>query len=49
MRRLLRLRRDGAIEEQLVSIRHIEAMTGLDFLSELEADEAERVSTYASE
>ena len=39
----------GAIKEQLVSIRHIEAMTGLDFLSEIEVDEAERVSTYASE
>lgn len=36
----------GAIREHLVSIRHIEAMTGLDFFSDLELGDAERVSTY---
>lgn len=39
----------GPIKEQLVSIRHIEAMTGLDFLSEFEMDQAERESTYSNE
>ena len=36
----------GDIKEQRVSIRHIEAMTGLDFFSELELGGAERISTY---
>ena len=36
----------GDIKEQMVSIRHIEAMTGLDFFPDLSLGEAERVSTY---
>ncbi len=36
----------GDIKEQRVSIRHIEAMTGLDFLGGLGLEEVERRSTY---
>ena len=36
----------GDIREQLVSVRHIEAMTGLDFFKELSIGDAESVSTY---
>ena len=36
----------GDIQEQRVSIRHIEAMTGLDFLKGMNLGESERVSTY---
>ncbi len=36
----------GDIKEQMVSIRHIEAMTGLDFFGALSLGDAERVSTY---
>jgi endonuclease G len=36
----------GSIMEQRVSVRHIEAMTGLDFFSELDLGDSERVSTY---
>ena len=33
----------GDIREQLVSVRHIEAMTGLDFFKELSIGDAESV------
>ncbi|MBK1877252.1 DNA/RNA non-specific endonuclease [Pelagicoccus mobilis] len=35
-----------SIEEHRVSIRHIEAMTGLDFFPDLALSEKERISTY---
>lgn len=39
----------GPIAEHLVSIRHIETMTGLDFFSEISVGDAERVSSYHAE
>ena len=39
----------GAIGNPFVSIRHIEALTGLDFLSKFDAEEEERISTHRSE
>lgn len=39
----------ASIKEHLVSIRHIEAMTALDFFSELDLQERERRSTYPQE
>ena len=39
----------GAIADQLVSIRRIEALMGLDFLSEFDVEEAERTSTSPGE
>lgn len=39
-------KRHGDIREQMVSIRHIEAMTGLDFFPDLSLGDSERISTY---
>ncbi len=36
----------GDIREQMVSIRHVEAMTGLNFFPDLSLGDAERVSSY---
>ncbi len=37
----------GSIAEHLVSVRHIEAMTGLNFFPDLALGDAERMSTYS--
>jgi DNA/RNA endonuclease G (NUC1) len=42
-------KKHGSIKEQMVSIRHIEAMTGLDFFNELNLGNLERASTYDSQ